>query len=107
NYAVVMQTPQYQLDSLGALEKLPITSNVPTQAPILGGIANITRTTSSAMVSQYDIQSMVQIFATQQGRDLGGIASDIRKVIADNAKDVPKGSTVVLSGQVQTMNSSF
>ena len=107
NYAVVMQTPQYQLDSLSALEKLPITSNVPTQAPILGGIANITRTTSSAMVSQYDIQPMVQIFATQQGRDLGGIASDIRKVIADNAKDVPKGSTVVLSGQVQTMNSSF
>ena len=107
NYAVVMQTPQYQLDSLSALEKLPITSNAPTQAPILGGIANIRRTTSSAMVSQYDIQPMVQIFATQQGRDLGGIASDIQKVIAANAKDVPKGSTVVLSGQVQTMNSSF
>jgi multidrug efflux pump subunit AcrB len=107
NYAVVMQTPQYQVDSLSALEKLPITSSVPTQAPILGGIANITRTTSSAMVSQYDIQPLVQIFATPQGRDLGGIASDIRKVIAANASSVPKGSTVVLSGQVQTMNSSF
>jgi multidrug efflux pump subunit AcrB len=107
NYSVVMQTPQYQLDSLSALETLPITSNVPTQAPILGGVANITRTTSNAVVSQYDIQSMVQIFATPQGRDLGGIASDVRKVIADTAKAVPKGSTVVLSGQVQTMNSSF
>ncbi len=59
------------------------------------------------MVSQYDIQPMVQIFATPQGRDLGGIAADVRKVIADTAKDVPKGSTVALSGQVQTMNSSF
>ncbi|MDE1937318.1 efflux RND transporter permease subunit, partial [Bradyrhizobium sp.] len=107
NYAVVMQTPQYQLDSLSALETLPITSNVPTQAPILGGIASISRTTSSAMVSQYNIQPMVQIFATPQGRDLGGVASDINKVIAANAKSVPKGSTVVLSGQVQTMNSSF
>ena len=107
NYAVVMQTPQYQIDSLSALEALPITSNVPAQAPILGGVANISRTMSSAMVSQYDIQPMVQIFATPQGRDLGGIASDIRKVIADNVKDVPKGSTVVLSGQVETMNSSF
>ena len=107
NYAVVMQTPQYQLDSLGSLEKLPITSSVPTQAPILGGIANITRTTSSAMVSQYDIQPLIDIFATPQERDLGGIAADIRKVIDANAKDVPKGSTVVLSGQVQTMNSSF
>ncbi len=107
NYSVVMQTPQYQLDSISALETLPITSNVPTQAPILGGVASITRTTSSAMVSQYDIQPMVQIFATPQGRDLGGIATDISKVIADTAKDVPKGSTVALSGQVQTMNSSF
>jgi multidrug efflux pump subunit AcrB len=107
NYAVVMQTPQYQVDSISALETLPITSNVPTQAPILGGIASITRTASSAVVSQYDIQPMVQIFATPQGRDLGGIASDIRKVIADTAKDLPKGSSVALSGQVQTMSSSF
>ena len=107
NYSVVMQTPQYQLDSLSALETLPITSSSPTTAPILGGVANITRTTSSAVVSQYDIQPMVQVFASPQGRDLGSIASDVRKVIADNAKDVPKGSTVVLSGQVQTMNSSF
>jgi multidrug efflux pump subunit AcrB len=107
NYSVVMQTPQYQIDSISALETLPITSNVPTQAPILGGVASITRTASSAVVSQYDIQPMVQIFATPQGRDLGGIASEIGKVIADTAKDVPKGSTVALSGQVQTMNSSF
>jgi len=107
NYSVVMQTPQYQIDSLSALEALPITSSVPTAAPILGGIATISRTTSSAVVSQYDIQPMVQIFATPQGRDLGGIASDVRKVIADTAKEVPKGSTVALSGQVQTMNSSF
>ncbi|HET7888976.1 MAG TPA: efflux RND transporter permease subunit, partial [Bradyrhizobium sp.] len=107
NYAVVMQTPQYQVDSLSALQTLPITSNVPAQAPILGGIASISRTTSSAMVSQYDIQPMVQIFATTQGRDLGGVARDVNKLIAATAKDVPKGSTVVLSGQVQTMNSSF
>jgi multidrug efflux pump subunit AcrB len=107
NYSVVMQTPQYQVDSLSALQTLPITSSIPTNAPILGGVANITRTTSSAIVSQYDIQPLVQIFAAPQGRDLGGIAADVNKVIADNAKDVPKGSTVVLSGQVQTMNSSF
>jgi multidrug efflux pump subunit AcrB len=106
NYSIVMQTPQYQIDSLSALETLPITSGGPI-APILGGIANISRMASSAVVSQYDIQPMVQIFATPQGRDLGGIAADVRKVIADTAKDVPKGSSVALVGQVQTMNSSF
>src|SRR5271163_2356178 len=107
NYAIVMQTPQYQVDSLSALQTLPITSNIPSNAPILGGVASISRTTSSAIVSHYDIQPLVQIFATPQGRDLGGIAADVNKLIAANAKDLPKGSTVVLSGQVQTMNSSF
>src|SRR6185437_9086660 len=65
SYSIVMQTPQYRMDSLNALQTLPITSNG-TEAPILGGIAKITRSTSSAIVSQYDIQPMVQIYATPQ-----------------------------------------
>jgi multidrug efflux pump subunit AcrB len=106
SYSIVMQTPQYQIDSLSALETLPITAGG-SSAPILGGIASITRSVSSAVVSQYDIQPMVQIYATPQGRDLGSIAADVRTAIADTAKDVPKGSSVVLLGQVQTMNSAF
>ena len=50
---------------------------------------------------------MVQIYATPQGRDLGSVAADIRSTIAENAKELPKGSTVALVGQVQTMESSF
>jgi multidrug efflux pump subunit AcrB len=106
SYSIVMQTPQYQLDSLNALQTLPITAGGPS-APILGGIANITRTISNAVVSQYDINPLVQIYATPQGRDLGAVAADVRAVIADTAKDVPKGSSVFLMGQVQTMNSAF
>jgi multidrug efflux pump subunit AcrB len=106
SYSIVMQTPQYQIDSLSALETLPITAGS-TNAPILGGIANITRSTSNAVVSQYDIQPMVQIYATPQGRDLGAVADDVKTAIADTAKEVPKGSSVVLLGQVQTMNSAF
>jgi multidrug efflux pump subunit AcrB len=106
SYSIVMQTPQYQIDSLSALETLPITAGG-TNAPILGGIAGITRSTSNAVVSQYDIQPMVQIYATPQGRDLGAVADDVRTAIADTAREVPKGSSVVLLGQVQTMNSAF
>src|SRR5437879_10970747 len=102
-----MQTPQYQIDSLSARPTLPITAPGVSQSPILGGIANISRSTSSAVVSQYDIQPMVQIYATPQGRDLGAVAADVKAVIADTAKEVPKGSSVVLLGQVQTMNSAF
>jgi multidrug efflux pump subunit AcrB len=107
SYSIVMQTPQYQMDSMGALETLPITAGNTQAAPILGGIADIKRTTSNAVVSQYDIQSMVQIYATPQGRDLGAVASDVRAAIADTAGQVPKGSSVQLLGQVQTMNSAF
>jgi multidrug efflux pump subunit AcrB len=107
SYSIVMQTPQYQIDSLSALQTLPITAATTANPPILGGIANISRTTSSAVVSQYDIQSLVQIYATPQGRDLGAVAADVRTAIADTAKEVPKGSSVVLLGQVQTMNSAY
>ena len=107
SYSIVMQTPQYKMDSLSALQALPITATGNPQSPILGGIADVKRSTSSAVVSQYDIQPMVQIFATPQGRDLGAVAADVRAAMADTAKDVPKGSSVVLLGQVQTMNSAF
>jgi multidrug efflux pump subunit AcrB len=107
SYSIVMQTPQFQIDSLSALETLPITAGTTANPPILGGIASISRSISSAVVSQYDIQPMVQIFATPHGRDLGAVAADVKAAIADSAKQVPKGSRVVLLGQVETMNSAF
>ncbi|MGB3447661.1 MAG: efflux RND transporter permease subunit [Xanthobacteraceae bacterium] len=108
SYSVVMQTPQYQIDSLNKLETLPISAAGNTAAPrLLGGIADIKRSASSAVVSQYDIQSMVQIYATTQGRDLGAVASDIRTLLAETAKDVPHGSSVALLGQVDTMDKAF
>jgi CzcA family heavy metal efflux pump len=105
SYPIVMQTPQYRLDSLAALANVPIGGSGSSQ--VLGGFANFTRTNGNALVSQYDIQPMVQINATTQGRDLGAVAADMRRVLADTAKQVPKGSTVALLGQVRTMESAF
>jgi multidrug efflux pump subunit AcrB len=105
-YPIALQTPQYQIDTLPALQNLPINA---TGAPttVLGGIADIRRSHSNAVVSQYDISSMVQIYATTQDRDLGAVSSDIQKIIAANAKDKPKGATVALVGQTATMNSAY
>jgi multidrug efflux pump subunit AcrB len=95
------------MDDLSALQSLPITSS-DTKAPqLLGAIANIHRTRANAVISQYNIQPMVQVYATTQGRDLGAVASDIRNVIAAHARDLPRGSSVHMLGQVQTMNSAF
>ncbi|SKC76763.1 heavy metal efflux pump, CzcA family [Burkholderia sp. CF099] len=109
SYPIVMQTPQYSLDTLSSLQNLPITSSTSTgnDPQILGGLATFDRTNSNSIVSQYNIQPMVEIFATTQDRDLGAVASDIQKVVASHAKSLPKGSSVALLGQVQTMNSAF
>ncbi|MDI1298403.1 efflux RND transporter permease subunit [Methylotenera sp.] len=106
SYPIVMQTPQYRLDSLNALSNLPI-SNVGGAPQTLGALATFKRGSGNAVVSQYDIQAMVQINAATQDRDLGAVAKDIRQIIADTADQVPKGATVALLGQVKTMDSAF
>jgi len=107
SYPIVMQTPQYLLDSLPALESLPINNAAGQSSMQLGGIATFDRGVSAGVVSQYDIQPMVQIHTATQGRDLGAVASDIRKILKDAEADAPKGSTVALLGQVSTMEKSF
>jgi multidrug efflux pump subunit AcrB len=106
SYSIVMQTPQYQVDTLNALQNLPITAaGMPPQT--LGGIADFKRVAKPAVVSQYNIQSMIQVYGTTQGRDLGAVAADVQKVLNDTAKDVPKTAHVAMLGQVKTMNDSF
>jgi multidrug efflux pump subunit AcrB len=107
SYPIVMQTPQYQIDSLNALRNLPITAGGSGTMQTLGAIADVTRVSRSAVVSQYNIQTLVQIYGTTQGRDLGAVAADIQKVVDAGAGEVPKGSRVVLIGQVSTMNKAF
>jgi multidrug efflux pump subunit AcrB len=105
-YPIALQTPQYQVDTLPALQNLPINAaGAPTT--VLGGIADIRRAYSDAVVSQYDIAPMVEIYATTQGRDLGAVSADIGKIMARNDKDKPKGSIVALVGQTATMNSAY
>jgi len=105
-YPIALQTPQYQINTLPALRNLPINaSGAPTT--VLGGIANISRSHGDAVVSQYDIAPMVEIYATTQGRDLGAVSRDIQNIIAQNAKDEPKGAIVALVGQTATMNSAY
>jgi multidrug efflux pump subunit AcrB len=106
NYSIVMQTPQYQVDSLNALKNLPVTA---TGAPpqVLGAIADVKRVAVPAIYSHYNIQPVIQIYATTQGRDLGGVAADVQRLINETATDAPKTADVVMLGQVKTMTSAF
>jgi multidrug efflux pump subunit AcrB len=107
-YPIVAQMPEYRLDSLSDLENVPVTGGGSQGGlQVLGGLATISRTQTDAIVDHYNIQPVIDIYATAQDRDLGGVASDIQSVIAATAKGVPKGAKVVLRGQVATMNTAF
>ena len=107
SYPIVIQSPQQNVDSLSKLQNLPITSGKPGQMQILGGLGDIDRAESDAVVSHYAIQPSFDIYATTQGRDLGGAAAAIQKVVQATAGDLPRGATVTLRGQITTMNSAF
>jgi multidrug efflux pump subunit AcrB len=108
SYGIVLQTPQYRLDSLAALSNLPIAAPSASQLQVLGGIADVRRDTANAVVSQYDLQGMVQVYAGVQGRDLGAVAADVRQIIAELVpQQSPRIRAVKVQGQVRTMESAF
>ena len=108
SYPIVAQTPQYQMSSVPDLANVPVTgAGGGTGMQPLGGLGRITRGAGSAVVNHYDIQPVVDIYATTQGRDLGAVAREIQKVMKAHAAEAPKGSTITLRGQVQTMNTAF
>ena len=105
SYPIVVQTPQYWIDSMGDLNNLQVEGK---NGPMpLGGVATTTRTATPAVVSHYNVQPVIDIYATTHGRDLGAIAGEIQKILDDTKKDVPPGSTVVLRGQVTTMTAAY
>jgi multidrug efflux pump subunit AcrB len=107
SYPVSVQTPQRDINTMTGLKNIPVTSSGASAAQLVGGLANVERTNSNAVVSHYNVQPVIDIFATPQGRDLGALASDIQKVIHATAPDLPKGASVALRGQVSTMTSAY
>ena len=107
SYPLVVQVPQHRLESLNDLQNIPVASGQGSASQLLGGVATISRGQGEAVVSHYDVQPTIDIFGTTQKRDLGNVAHDIEQILKDTAKDVPKGSFVVMRGQVQAMDESY
>ncbi len=106
-YTVSIQTPQFRVNSLDSILNTPIGYS-PTGTPeLLGNVAQIVHGTAPAVINHYNIQPVYDIYASNQDRDLGGVASDINKVLDSVHKDVPRGSTITVRGQVMNMNQSF
>ncbi len=110
SYPIVAQMPQYRIDSVSDLANIPITSGDSSSrggAQYLGGLATITPGPSPGVVSHYNVQPVIDVYAATQGRDLGAVASAVDHVVQQTRSELPRGSYVALRGQVQTMTSAY
>ena len=107
SYSVASQTPQYDLDSLQNLAGIPVTGPSGAVPQQLGNLATISRGTEQDLVSHYNIQPVIDVYADVQGRDLGGVANDLQGILKTEEKKLPHSSSITVRGQVETMKSSF
>jgi multidrug efflux pump subunit AcrB len=108
SYPIATQTPQYRTSSLQDLVNTPVTGTNPAAPPsVMASLVSMQRGTSMALVSHYNVAPVIDIYGSFNGRDLGGVSRDINKVIDSMRSQLPRGSRVVVRGQVQTMKSSY
>jgi CzcA family heavy metal efflux pump len=105
-YPIAIQTPQYKMTSLQDLVNTPVT-NPRTTPQLLGNLAQVTPVARPAVVNHYNVQPVIDVYASTQGRDLGGVASDIMKALKPFQEHLPRGTRIVVRGQIDTMHSSF
>ncbi len=106
-YQVVVQAPQYHMTSLQDLMDMPVNDPSVPNSQVLGNLVRLSPTARPAVVSHYNVQPVMDVYASTQGRDLGAVASDTMKVLQPFMDHLPRGSRIEVRGQVETMKSSF
>ena len=107
SYYLVVQTPQYRINSLDAVRTIPISAPDHAAPQLLENLSTMHPMEEPADVSHYNVQPVIDVFASVQGRDLGSVANDIAGITSQAEKQLPPGSHLVTRGQVATMQSSF
>jgi len=110
SYNVAVQTPQYRVDNYQELQNTPVTAGggSSSAAPqILGNLVTTTTLARPASISHYNVQPMINVYASVSGRDLGSVAEEVTKRVAAIEKELPRGSRIFIRGQVETMSTSF
>ncbi len=108
-YLVNVRTPEYQTTTLSALNSIPLSASKPGtgNSQVLSNVTTTSRITSQPIYSHYNVIPVVDVYGGVAARDLGGVISDIKPIVAEAQKNAPRGTNIVLRGQASTMNSSF
>src|SRR5467141_11569 len=107
SYSVAVRTPLSKINALDALTNTPVTAPGLATPQLFGNLATSTRQTTFAVVNHYNTQPVSDVYAAVDDRDLGGVASDVDGVVAKISQSLPKGTHIVVRGQVASMRSSF
>jgi CzcA family heavy metal efflux pump len=106
-YPIAIQAPQYHMTSLQDLMNTPVVNPGSNGGQVLGNLVQVTPEVRPAVVNHYNVQPVIDVYASTQSRDLGGVASDIMKALKPFQEHLPRGTSIVVRGQVETMRSSF
>jgi len=106
-YSVVAQTPQHQLQTLNDLQNTPLTTAAGAVPQVLSNVASLARSSAPTVVSHFNAVPSIDIYGTVEGTDLGYVSKHVSEIVEAAKKDLPKGSNVVVRGQVETMHASF
>ncbi len=108
-YLVNVRVPETQTTTLSELNSIPLSASKPGtgNAEVLSNVATTTRITSQPIYSHYNVMPVVDVYGGVAARDLGGVVSDIKPIVAEAKKNAPRGTNIVMRGQASTMNSSF
>jgi multidrug efflux pump subunit AcrB len=107
SYFIAVQSPQYRLASLDDLRNIPVAGVNGSAPQILGNLATISRGSQAGTVSHYNAQPVIDIFGNVQDTDLGSVAGPLARLVDGARKDLPRGSQMIVRGQILTMKNSF
>ncbi|MCR6638408.1 MAG: efflux RND transporter permease subunit [Sporocytophaga sp.] len=107
SYFVAVQTPQYKINSIEDLGKTTITSSKLKQPQLLTNLSEFDRSVTAGLVSHYNVQPVIDIFTSVQDSDLGSVSDKINEILNEVRTTLPRGTSIEVKGQVQSMNSSF
>ena len=108
-YLVNVRAPEYRMTSLSDLNSMPVSAATPGSGneQLLANVASFSRTNGQPIYSHFNVLPVIDVFGGVAGRDLGGVLKEIKPILAQAEKSLPRGSTIMVRGQAETMRSSF
>ncbi|KVG19271.1 efflux RND transporter permease subunit [Burkholderia ubonensis] len=107
-YPLAIQTPQYDVGSVGDLLGTPVSAGR-TGAPLqlLGNLVQVRTASEPAVITHFNIRPAIDLYVSVEGRDLGSVASEIDRIVSDARATLPRGTALTMRGQIETMRTSY